>query len=70
MGILALLDALMPLGLGLGVGVVLGTVPPLLTKVPLPLDSGPLIVVWVERGIRGEVSEGITDVNVSVRDGL
>ena len=62
MGILALLDALVPLGLGL--------VPPLLTKVPLPLDSGPLIVVWVERGIRGEVSEGITDVNVSVRDGL
>ena len=70
MGILALLDALMPLGLGLGVGVVLGTVPPLLTKVPLQLGSAPLIVVWVERGIRGEVSEGITDVNVSVRDGL
>ena len=67
MGLLALLNALVPVGLGLDVGVVLGTVPPLLTKVPLLLDSGPLVDVWVESGIRGE---GITDVSVSVRDGL
>lgn len=47
-GVLALLDALVPvdsMGLGLGVGIVIGTVPPLLIKVPLLLDPEPLSVV-------------------------
>lgn len=47
-GVLALLVALVPLGLvalGLGVGIVIGTVPPLLSNVPLLPDPEPLSVV-------------------------